>query len=195
MLELTANIIDGSPPIDDIAREYLSERQAELVSAQGNMTETEYKENMLCCMHAVNILRLLGFKDFMELYSNGPNNMTIDPNLINTYIDTHWDEITTITRLGRDKSENYVNKSAHKLFDKSFGMSYLSLKTGCYINVKTFKKVHGKIVLTTMDSQKIPPSRSSIIECFQRNILNSRNINAPQKRALVLNVIRDNKVI
>ena len=153
-------------------------------------------------LHAVNILRLLGFNDFMKLYSNEhvsqqylintDINQTIsvpvDPNLLKLYIDINWEEISIITKLSRDKSDNYIYKATEKILDKSFGMLLLSLKT--------FKKVHGRIVLTSMDSRKILPnnfSRVNVINAFTQNVLNT--INAPHQRALVLNVIKENKVI
>ena len=200
--ELTSNLIDGSHVMDGISREYL------------NMTEIEYKENMLCCMHAVNILRLLGLKDFMELYSGDvDNSRQVDHNLIVEYVDANWDEISMITKCDRgnrltsrirdpneppDKAKSYVNRAARKILDMAFGMSYSALKSGCFINVKTFKEVNGKIVLTAMDSERISAG-NTVEDEFRRRVLNSYalrlgnvnlSVNAPQQRALVLNIVK-----
>ena len=160
------------------------------------MSETEYKENMFCCIHAVYILRLLGFKDFMTLY-DGNMNPSVNPTLIKSYIDSNWEEITKITRSSSKKHGayrdrrgtyhgNYIDKAAQKILDKSFGMGYITSEAeGSSIVKGLFMKVNGKIVLSTMDATKIPPSREYIQESFKRNVLNGRNINAPRQLSLI----------
>lgn len=174
--ELTSNIIDGSAPVDSISK--------------------EYKENMLCCSHAIKILRIFRIKDFMRLHNENAPYERVDRNLIKSYIDNNWREITTILHLSTEKHEaykdrrgshgNYIDKAAAKLLDKSFGMSYSSSSDEVRISNGIFKNVNGKIVLRCIDSTKILPSRDYVLECFRRNV-----INAPQQRALVLNIIRN----
>lgn len=132
----------------------------------------------------------------LRIFINQTVSVPVDPNLIKSYIDTNWEEIRTITKLSKDKPDNYINKAMGKILDKSFRMLLSSSTSGCFLNVKTFKKVQGRIVLTSMDSRKILPNnfdRINVRNAFTQNVLNK--INAPRQRALVLNVIRDNKVI
>lgn len=181
MTELTGNIIDAAPVIDNMDKEY------------SYLNETEYMENMKSCFHGVMLLRLFGLKNFMSLYQDN-NNVVVESRLIIPYIDENWEEIRIITKLKKNKSEGYWNDAAKVLLDKAFGIMYIChkcLKDNPNINSGVFRKLNGKIVLSAMDDTKIPVNNMQLIS--DRFQLNARNkllcTNTLQPKSLVLNII------
>ena len=133
-----------------------------------NMTETSYKDNFFKCMHGVNMLNVLGFNNFKVIYERlFPT--AIDPNLSKPYIDANWDELHVIAKLQKIKPEDYVNKVTKTILEEAFGMSYNVNKDGaCSLGRGTFKLTGDNFTLS-----KLPDVM----------------VNAPQPRALVLNVV------
>lgn len=198
--ELTTDLLDASPTMDRVGMEYC------------HLTETEYKENMLRCGHAIKLLRLFGHVDFMNLYTS-PERESVDPMLIKSYIDDNWTEIAMITKARTRKkisrgsvtiftgindettSLQSINGAAKDILEKSFGMIYsckgLNLENNPSLGSGTFKKVNGKIVLSVMDPTKIPPSQDVIHETFRRNAIALALARTnTSSRMLSLNVIR-----
>lgn len=163
MEELTSNIIDGEIVIDSMDKEY------------SHQNETEYMENMKCCFHPIILLRMFGLKDFMRLYTDNKN-VGVESRLIIPYIDANWEEVRAITKLKKEKSDEYWNEAAKILLDKAFGMLYICLKDNpvkMYILTGgVFTKVNGKVILSAMDASKIPINTiQSASQIFQQNRL------------------------
>jgi hypothetical protein len=138
-----------------------------------NMTETIYKDNLFKCMHGVNMLNVLGFNNFKVIYERlFPT--AIDPNLSKPYIDANWNELHVIAKLQEIKPEDYVNKVTKTILEEAFGMSYNVNKDGtCSLGRGAFKLTGDNFTLS-----KLP----DVI------------VNAPQARALVLNVIKPENI-